>query len=222
MATFFTTTTIRYFHIHGQTCLAHLRGSDPAVISSTVKRDLAAAGLLVTERADEQPEGLIPPIVVAQAASCPPGDRRTDVVLDRGDPQLTQKANAGWHQLSSEAGLFSEGDGRFLLGLPGEEEGISSWIQVRLEESWDIAGRGAASLLGSGAGRPEFVALSLDGSVISCGTTGQCSVELLVVKQPECSHVLRRFAESLTSASYADPRDRLASRQWLDAHPVDE
>jgi hypothetical protein len=45
---------------------------------------------------------------------------------------------------------------------------------------------------------------------------------VFVVKQPQFSRVLRRFAESLTTAVYASPLDQTASRQWLDANPVDE
>lgn len=216
------TTTIRYSNIHGRICPAHIQGSDPTVISSIAKQALAAAGLLVSEEADGQFAGLIPPIVAAQAVSCPLADRRTDIILDFEDPQLVQKINSGWHQLSTAAGLFSGDSDRFLLGLPVEEDGVSAWVPVGLGESWDIAGKGAATLLGSSAGRPEFVALSLDGSVISCGTTGQYSVNVFVVKQPQFSRVLRRFAESLTTAVYASPLDQTASRQWLDANPVDE
>lgn len=129
------------------------------MISSVAKQTLAAAGLLV-EGEGEQSEGLIPASVAAQAASCTPSDHRTDIIFDLNDPQLIQQANASWYQLSSEAGLFSEGNGLFLLGLPLEEEGASAWVPVRLGESWDIVGKGAATLLGSGPGRPEFIALS--------------------------------------------------------------
>lgn len=191
------------------------------MVSSLAKQTLAAAGLLVREKADEQLMGLIPPVIAAQAASCPFDKQRTDIIVDFEDPRLVPKVNSSWHQLSSDAGLFS-GEGRFLLGLPVGEKGASTWVPVELGKSWDIAGKGAASLLGSAAGRPEFVALSLDGSVISCGTTGQYSVDVFVVERPQRSHVLRRFAESLSSAAYASPLERSASRRWLDANPVDD
>lgn len=191
------------------------------MVSSFARQTLATAGLLVREKADEQLVGLIPPVIAAQAASCPLDNRRTDIIVDFEDPQLVPKVNSSWHQLSSDAGLFS-GEGRFLLALPVGEEGVSIWVPVLLGKPWDIAGKGAATLLGSNAGRPEFVALSLDGSVISCGTTGQYSVDLFVVESPQHSHVLRRFAESLSSAVYASPLEQAASRQWLDANPVDE
>ncbi|MCY0944082.1 hypothetical protein [Streptomyces antarcticus] len=180
-----------------------------------LKESLAAAGLLVLEECGDL-GGLVPPIVTGQAPSCPPEDGRTESLVDIEDPLLLEKTNADWYRLSLEAGLFGEADRRFLVAITLEEGGPSQWICVELQDSWDIMGRGASSLLGSGHCRPEFRMLSLDGSVLSCGTTWESEVSAFVLTSPNRSQVLRKFAEWVATGEIGHPTESAAARRWLD------
>jgi hypothetical protein len=180
-----------------------------------LKESLASAGLLVLEKCGDL-SGLMPALVSGQAPSCPPEDGRTESLVDIEDPLLLEKANADWYQLSVEAGLFTEADRRFLVALTPEEEGPSHWICVELQDSWDIMGNGASGLLGSGYCRPEFRMLSLDGSVLSCGTTWESAISTFVLKEPLHSQVLRKFAEWVATGEIGHPAESVAARRWLD------
>ncbi|MGW2240538.1 hypothetical protein [Streptomyces sp. NPDC001759] len=137
-------------------------------------------------------------------------------MLDIGDSLLLEKANADWYRLSVEAGLFAETDRRFLLALAPDEDGPETWICVELQDSWDIMGRGASGPLGSGSCRPEFRMLSLDGSVLACGTTGESAISIFTLKEPRNSTVLRNFAEWLATGEIGYPEESAAARRWLD------
>lgn len=180
-----------------------------------LKDSFAAAGFLVLEECGDLGR-LIPSIVTGQAPSCPPEDGRIESLVDIKDPLLLEKANAEWYRLSLEAGLFTEADRRFLVAITAEEGGPSQWICVELQDSWDIMGRGASSLLGSGYCRPEFRMLSLDGAVLSCGTTWQSEVSVFVLKSPNRSQVLRKFAEWVATGDIGHPAESFAARRWLD------
>ncbi|MFF3113446.1 hypothetical protein ACFVSN_30150 [Kitasatospora sp. NPDC057904] len=176
---------------------------------------LAAAGLVVLEECGDL-GGLVPPLVTGQAPSCPPEDGRTEAVVDLGDPLLLEKANTAWYRLSVGAGLFTEADGRFLVALTPEKDGPSHWICVELQDSWDIMGTGASGLLGSGYCRPEFRMLSLDGTVLCCGTTWESAISAFVLKDPGNSQVLRNFAEWVATGEIGHPTESTAARRWLD------
>lgn len=180
-----------------------------------LKGSLAAAGLLVLEECGDL-GGLVPPLVTGQAPSCPPEDGRTESLVDMGDPMLLEKTNADWYRLSVEAGLFTEADRRFLVALTLEEDGPSQWICVELEDSWDIMGKGASGPLGSGYCRPEFRMLSLDGSVLCCGTTWESAISVFVLNGLNTSQVLRRFAEWVATGEIGHPVESAAARRWLD------
>lgn len=180
-----------------------------------LKESLAAAGLLVLEECGDL-GGLVPPLVTGQAPSCPPEDGRTESLVDIEDPLLLEKANADWYRLSVEAGLFTEADRRFLVALTPNEDGPSQWICVELQDSWDIMGRGASGPLGSGCCRPEFRMLSLDGSVLSCGTTWESAISTFVLKELRNSQVLRKFAEWVATGEIGHPAESAAARRWLD------
>ncbi|MFJ3302145.1 hypothetical protein ACIPSA_03315 [Streptomyces sp. NPDC086549] len=179
-----------------------------------LKETLAAAGLRVLERCGDL-SGLMPALVSGQAPSCPAEDGRAESLVDIEDPLLLEKANADWYRLSVDAGLFAETDRRFLVALTPEEDGPAQWICVELQDSWDIIGRGASSLLGSGYCRPEFRMLSLDGSVLSCGTTWESAISVFVLKDPLHSQVLRKFAEWVATGEIGHPVESAAARRWL-------
>ncbi|MEU0602200.1 hypothetical protein ABZ484_28775 [Streptomyces sp. NPDC006393] len=190
------------------------RDRDPETDEMELKKSLAAAGLLVLEKCGDL-SGLMPALVSGQAPSCPPEDGRTESLIDIGDPLLLEKANAEWYRLSVEAGLFTQADHRFLVALTLEADGPAQWICVELQDSWDIMGIGASGLLGSGYCRPEFRMLSLDGSVLSCGTTWESAISAFVLKDPVHSQVLRKFAEWVATGEIGHPADGAAARRWL-------
>ncbi|WP_328941732.1 hypothetical protein OG259_08720 [Streptomyces sp. NBC_00250] len=187
----------------------------PAAVDS-----LAAAGLSLVDGWTE-PEGLVPPVVTGQAASCPASDGRVEAMLDVLEPQLHERANADWYRLAVEGGLFSETDRRFLLALDTADDDGLQWYCVELQPEWDIMGAGAAGPLGSAPCRPEFRMLSLDGNVLLFATTWEHAISTSVLKAPHRSRVLREWAEDLAAGflDYPDePPLSPAARRWLDAH----
>ncbi|MBW5482083.1 hypothetical protein [Streptomyces bambusae] len=178
---------------------------------------LALAGLSV-QPAVAVPAGAVPPAVAGQMMSVLPGDTRSEAWVDVEDPLLHEKANSDWYRLSVTNGLFKEEDPTFFIALrPPGEEGPSRWTCVTLQDPWDIMGKGAAGILGSSYGRPEFLTLSRDGSVLCCGTTSQFSIGTVVVTSPERQEVLRRFARYLSIADIGHPESRAAAKRWLDS-----
>ncbi|MGW7319289.1 hypothetical protein [Streptomyces sp. NPDC054854] len=181
-------------------------------------KSLAAAGLRIVDGWIES-EGLIPPIVTGQAASCPPEEGRVEAMLDVLEPQLQQKANADWYRLSVEGGLFTETDRRFLLALRPGQDRPARWFCVELQNEWDIMGKGAAGLLGSAPCRPEFSMLSLNGNVLCFATTWQHDISTSVLTSPHRSQVLRRFAEWVAGGAMDEPHEPPLSttvRRWLE------
>ncbi|MGW6687680.1 hypothetical protein [Streptomyces sp. NPDC054961] len=138
--------------------------------------------------------------------------------MDTEDPLLHQKANSDWYRLSVANGLFEEADPSFFIALqPPGEEGPSRWICVTLQTPWDIMGKGAAGVLGSAHGRPEFLALSRDGNVLCCGSTSQFSIGTVVVTAPDRADNLRRWARYLSTSEIGYPESRAAAKRWLDS-----
>ncbi|MFE9623327.1 hypothetical protein [Streptomyces sp. NPDC006527] len=176
---------------------------------------LAKAGLVVRDDCAD-PEGFIPPVVTGQLAGVMPWDISGAASADIDDPELHRKANADWYRLAVEEGLFRAEDPRFFLGTG------SSWVCVELRPEWDVMGVGAAGPLGSAHCRPEFRMLSLDGSVLLGATTGQSSIDTVVVKEPHRSQVLRKFAAGVeeSESGLCGPQEKAAARLWLDSHPV--
>ncbi|GAB7039663.1 hypothetical protein JCM9533A_35130 [Catenuloplanes niger JCM 9533] len=158
---------------------------------------------------------LIPPVVAGQAPSCPIEERWTEMNSDTNDPEILHTMNQGWYRQSIDSGLFADGDRRFLLAQSLGDDGPSRWIRVRLQGQWDILGDGASGALGSGWCRPEFRMLSLDGSVLCCGTTGESAVSIFVIKEPSRSITLRRFAEWIVTTDIYHPADAAAVNRWL-------
>jgi hypothetical protein len=100
-----------------------------------------------------------------------------------------ERINAAWLTLATRHRLIAGGrqltgdGGVFLLSIRGGGE--RQWLRVRLVEPWDLAGLGAASgVLGSGAGRPDFAMLALQGWVAIRATTGEDGVELWALPYP--------------------------------------
>ncbi|MFH9012972.1 hypothetical protein ACH4C6_16470 [Streptomyces sp. NPDC017943] len=183
---------------------------------------LAAAGLRIVDGWTE-PDGLLPPVVAGQAASCPHDEGRVEAMLDVLEPRLRERANADWYRLSVEGGLFSGTDRRFLLALGPGEDRPARWFCVELQREWDVMGEGAAGLLGSAPCRPEFRMLSLDGNVLVFATTWEHDISTSVLTAPHRSRVLRRWAEAVAEGTMDEPDHpplSLAARRWLDMNPV--
>jgi hypothetical protein len=58
--------------------------------------------------------------------------------------------------------------------------------------------------------------LSLDGSVLSCGTTWESAISTFVLKEPSNSQALRKFAEWVATGEIGYPTESAAARRWLD------
>ncbi|MEU4359795.1 hypothetical protein [Streptomyces virginiae] len=187
--------------------------SDP----STFESQLAAIGLFL-DRDIAAPEDAVPPAVAGQMMSVRPGDSRSEAWVDLQDPLLHEKGNADWYRLSVAHGLFEEDDPTFFIALQQPDaESPSRWTCVTLRDPWDMMGKGAAGILGSGHGRPEFLALSRDGNVLCCGSTSQSSIGTVVVTSPERQEVLQRFARYLSIADVGYPESRAAAKRWLES-----
>lgn len=161
---------------------------------------------------------LVPVSVARYAVSCPAGDSRIDVKLRYSDASWWKHANDAWLDIASRGRLFGR-DNDFLIAIALRSDVWpvrSTWAIVRLAAVWDIAGEGAAGLLGSGRHRPEFVMLAVDGRAIVQGTVWQDGIGFLAVRNPRRAEVLRQRAEFLSTWERADPEERLAARAWLE------
>ncbi|MFJ2562783.1 hypothetical protein OIE49_05770 [Streptomyces sp. NBC_01788] len=83
-----------------------------------------------------------------------------------------------WHRLAVEHGVIDDND-EFLINVA--EHGCRShwcghWTRVRLAEQWDLA-----RVLGRRRGRPEFVAMSLNGESVLGATSEEYEVWLIAV-----------------------------------------
>ncbi|HEX5114836.1 MAG TPA: hypothetical protein VFW65_06535 [Pseudonocardiaceae bacterium] len=181
---------------------------------------LAAAG--VTVLPGDVPPAPPPLVMVSVLVSCRSEDGRTDAWVDgwvhEENPDLVERANAGWFGLATEHGLFGT-DREFLLGVPDDDGGrVLGWRRVRLRGEWDLVGAGA-ELLGSGAGRPEMTMSSLDGTVVMRISTYQSGVSSIVIAQPWRAPRLRGFMERLVELAarpdQAGVAERSAADEWV-------
>lgn len=182
---------------------------------------LGRAGLLWCEAG--APSGALPVAAAWLAVSCRREDGRRDETVSKGDPRLIEKANAGWLRLAIRHGFMGD-EREFLVGVDRAEKDatpILRWARVRLSKEWDIMGAGAASgVLGSMAGMPEFVMLSLGGDIIVRGTTWQDSIGSLMVPNPHLIPIFRDYVGRRNVNPRTAPRDRAEGEAWLRAHPV--
>lgn len=177
---------------------------------------LAAAGLAVQKECGDLGP-LLPAVVAGQAPSCPLEERGAELTLTLGDPLAQDSANSAWYRIAIESGLFTDTDRRFLLAQDVGNDGPSQWICVELQGSWDIMGEGAAGPLGSAYFRPEFRMLSLDGSVLCCGTTGESAISIFALTKPGRSATFRRFAEWMATTEDLHPTDAAALHRWFES-----
>ncbi|GAA4495098.1 hypothetical protein GCM10023191_035300 [Actinoallomurus oryzae] len=188
-----------------------------------IAASLIRAGLLwcQAEVSDEE----LPVSAAWLAVSCRREDGRRDETVNRGDPQLIEKANAVWLRLAIDSGFMGE-DREFLVGVDcADEESapILRWARVRLSGDWDVMGVGAASgVLGSAAGVPEFVMLSVDGNIILRGTTWKDSIGVLAVPNPHMIQIIRDYVKRRNVNPRTPDRERAEGEAWLRKHPLGE
>jgi len=145
-----------------------------------------------------------PPTLPASAAwmltACLPEDGRIDYTFDLDEPDLIERANDAWWQLVVEYGLL-DADRRFLVSVGPVDQEIPArphWARVRLERDWNIVGGGVDNgVLGGPAGRPGFVMLSLDESVVIGGTTWHDSIGIIALPNPVAASAIRKFVDRL-------------------------
>ncbi len=156
-----------------------------------------------------------PPLgAVWQLASCAPSERTVRTVpLDV--PEFEDKFNAMWASFAEDSGLFG-GGGEFLLIDRGRDGEYARWVEVRLMESWDIAGAGiAAGVTGFQPGYPEFGMSSPDGRTIMCGTSWSTSAGCIVMHDPFRSEALRSHVGGRYLEFDLGQDERQATLEWL-------
>jgi hypothetical protein len=188
-----------------------------------IAASLARAGFLW--RQAEVSDGKLPVAAAWLAVSCRREDGRRDKTVNRDDPELIEKANAVWLRLAVDSGFMGE-EREFLVGIDCSDEEsapILCWARVRLSDNWDIVGNGAASgVLGSAAGVPEFVMLSVDGNIILRGTTWKDSIGVLVVPNPHMIPIIRDYVKRRNANPCTSDRERAEGEAWLRKHPLGE
>jgi len=173
---------------------------------------LAAAGLVYLGM-EESCALLLPPTLANLATGYPPeGEPPGGVSVELSDPRLLEKANAGWYEASLEVGLFNE-QREFLVAI---DRGDNAWwwARVRLTDTWDIMGVGAAGVLGIRWCLPRFVMTSVDCDVIVCGTDWESSIGCLLAR-PRRSQRFRDFAVQWAEYDSTSEFERAATRRWL-------
>lgn len=157
--------------------------------------------------------------------SCTREDGRRDIVVDREDPHLQEKANSAWVQLASDSGLFGDENGEFLLGVDWAEQGeapVLRWSRVQLMDEWDVMGAGMKSgLLGARPLHPEFVMMSLDGKVVLRGTTWGKGIGLLTVSNVDRVPMIKSYVERLAANPRTSEYERTMAQGWLAASSVE-
>lgn len=169
----------------------------------------------------------IPPYLAGMVTSCHPDEGRRDRTVDLEDPDRVAKANANWHQLAMEYGLFSE-ERRFLLSLPisaGSEGADNSaddeppeavWGLVELLDGWDIMGKGGeVRITGWDYGCPAFVMSAVDGSLFVQGTMWQDSIGTAVLPVPHRVKALRDIARLNVGKPYRTAAENEDTLAWL-------
>ncbi|TDB81792.1 hypothetical protein E1264_32205 [Actinomadura sp. KC216] len=169
----------------------------------------------------------IPPGLAAMAIHFPDVEGRSWSCVNLTDPDILEKANAGWHRVALDGGLFDfdKGRPRFLLAVRPEpsspeapEHPEARWAVVGLADPWDLMGAGGETgLLGPDRCRPGFVMLSLDGDVIVCGETWQTEIGTVRVRTPRRHRRFLELAQGIAGGvSYqAGAELRGAAAAWL-------
>ncbi|MFF4274092.1 hypothetical protein [Streptomyces sp. NPDC001536] len=189
-----------------------------------VYRPLRRAGLEVIP--DAVPDGMMPFVV---------GYRTEDIAggfsYRYDTPRLVERLNEDWYELAVSSGLLDDRR-EFLVQLPqgtrthraalrklhSDSATPSLWTRVRLLDSWDIMGRGAASaFLGIHAGHPGFAMMALDGSVYVIATTGEIGVDVFAVRNPDRSENILQYLEQFTLCDSPDVNREFKERiaVWL-------
>lgn len=187
-------------------------------------RPLRQAGLEVLP--DAVPDGTMPFVAGYGAEDVVGGfSHRYDT------PRLVERLNEDWYDLAVSSGLLDDRRA-FLVKLPQgtrthraalrnlhrDSAAPTLWTRVRLLDTWDIMGRGAASaFLGIHAGHPGFAMMALDGSVYVTASTGEIGVDVLAVRHPDRSENILQHLEWITlrDSPYANREFKERIAVWL-------
>ncbi|GGY69758.1 hypothetical protein [Streptomyces omiyaensis] len=165
----------------------------------------------------------IPPYLAGTVTSRRTDEGRRDRTAPLDAPDRVARANAGWFELATETGLFSD-DRRFLLAVnvprPGAVDDTdveAVWSLVELLEDWDIMGAGCeAGITGSRHGFPAFVMSALDGSVFVQGTVWQDGIGTAVLPAPHRVESLRETARLNVGKPYRSAAENADTLAWLE------
>ena len=169
----------------------------------------------------------IPPYLAGMVTSRHPDEGRRDRTVSLDDPDRVAKANADWHELATEYGLYSE-ERKFLLSLPipvvsegaenlaDDEPPEAVWGLVELLDTWDVMGKGGeVRITGWDYGCPAFVMSAVDGSVFVQGTMWQDSIGTAVLPAPHHVKALRDVARLNLGKPYRTAAENEDTLVWL-------
>ncbi|MDX2818844.1 hypothetical protein PV410_41015 [Streptomyces sp. PA03-5A] len=180
----------------------------------TLTDKLGASGLLVLD--GEPLLTTCPPEAASQASACGPEHGRVDEVIDLKRRDGLRDVNAAWYRLATRFGLFGE-RGEFLTFVNlGEDDEIDfRWLQVKLQECWNMAGSTEGTI--NGPSLDGLLTMSPHGDVIIEGTTYQGGVAaVLAVPNPHRALPIRRLAESIMRSGKLPPGEAASIGAWLD------
>ena len=159
-----------------------------------IEKSLRIAG--ITTKDFSWSSATLPASAAWMLAACLPEDGRVDRTFDLDETDLIRKANGAWWEFVVEYGLLDQ-DRNFLVSVGPVDQEIPArphWTRVKLEHDWDIVGMGANNgVLGGPSGRPGFVMLSLNESLLIGGTTWQDSIGIIALPNPVDASAIRRF-----------------------------
>ncbi|MEU9522520.1 hypothetical protein [Streptomyces sp. NPDC048224] len=183
-----------------------------------MKGRLAKAGLEYLGMVDRAAP-LVPPRLAAFANSTAAEGHEWAVSVENEAPDFGERLNHEWYMLCAQQGLFAVDDPQFLLAVAEgtEASGESWWARVRLRSEWDFGGAGAAAMVtGRGHGHPEFVMLSLDGTLVVRGSQGQEWTDIVCLENPHEVPAFRELGAQLTASGLTPARTRAALSRWLE------
>jgi hypothetical protein len=196
------------------------RGWEQDMNESAVATALGGAGLRFVRMVDVS-DPLIPPTLGSFATSLSAGDLTSAESISFDERNLWEKANSAWLRIARDGALFEQSRPTFLVAVRTADDGPASdfwWAEVELQDRWDVIGKdgsAASGVLGAGAERPGFVMLSTDGRVLFRVDSGETTIDLILVRDPERVTLLREHGLWMAQWRGTTEFNRAALQRWL-------
>lgn len=154
---------------------------------------LATAGIEFISRIPGEVQTPLQPNRTAASSRLEDGrfDGSVEEIVNVDDPDFVRKVNAAWMRMAVDYGLFNQYR-EFLIKVDysrSSSEANYSWVCVRLQDDWDIAGsrvelfRSSLASFMTDRYVPEFSALSVDYRVLAELTVwGDGTVSTIVIR----------------------------------------